>query len=88
MDCRINNLARPLFVFALNNDNKVRDATITLLNFRSWGVRLRAIGVFADQEEVARPVLARFSDVADKQFSALAGHEAEIGEYLLREMGE
>ena len=33
VDCRINGMARPLFVFALPNDDRVRDATIALLQF-------------------------------------------------------
>ena len=38
IDCRINKMPRPLFVQALPNDDKTRDATITLLQFEKWGV--------------------------------------------------
>ena len=37
VDCRINGMARPLFVNALPGDRKTRDATIMLLQFEKWG---------------------------------------------------
>ena len=39
VDCRINGLARPLVVFALPSDARVRDATISLLQFERWKIR-------------------------------------------------
>ena len=82
VDCRVNGTARPLFVFALPNDDKVRDTTIALLQFERWGLGLRSVGIFENQEEVNRRVLARFSDVCEKQFSSLGGNEERIGRYL------
>ena len=82
VDCRVNGIARPLFVYALAGDDRVRDATIGLLQFERWGLSVRAVGIFEDQEEVNRKVLARFSDVCDKQFSSLCTNRDRIGRYL------
>lgn len=82
VDCRINSMRRPLFVFALGNDDRVRDATITLLQFEKWNVYHHSMAVFEDQESVARKVLARFSDVCEKQFSHLGSNRDRITRYL------
>jgi hypothetical protein len=82
VDCRVNGMARPLFVYALPSDDKVRDATIGLLQFERWRLPFRAVGIFDDQEQVNRKVLARFSDVCDKQFSNLSGNTDRISRYL------
>jgi len=63
-------MRRPLMVFALPNDDRTRDATIALLQIREVGNDASVFGVFEDQEEVNKKVLARFTTSARKQFSS------------------
>ena len=86
VDCRINGMPQPLFVCALQSDGAVRDATISLLQFERWGLSVSSVAVFDDQEQINRRVLARFSDVSDKQFSNLAGNKDRIEKLLVDAM--
>ena len=65
------------------NDDRVRDATIALLQFERWGNRYRSLGIFEDQESINRRVLARFSDVCEKAvFPAWGTNRERITAYL------
>jgi hypothetical protein len=84
VDCRINNLKRPLFVFALPGDEKVSVATISLLMFEKWNLPFQSCGIFEDQESVSRKSVARFTDVVEKSFSNLEGNRDRIATHIQR----
>lgn len=87
VDCRINGRPRPILVFALPNDDRSRDATISLHQFERWGLQHQSLAIFEDQEQIGRKVLARLSDVLEKQFSSLAGNQERITKYLREVLG-
>ena len=87
VSCRIDEQTRQLFVYALPNDDQTRDATIALLQFERWGMPFQSVALFENQEEINRKVLARFSDVCDKQFSSLGTNRDRIIRYLQETIG-
>ena len=82
VDCKINGMAKPLYMFAVNSDDRARDATISLLQFEKWGYKFHSMAIFENQEEINRKVLARLSDVFEKQFSNLDTNQDRISEFI------
>lgn len=84
VDCRINTMKRPLFVFGIPNDAKAHLATVALRRFETWGIPFRSLGVFEDQADMDPKPVARFTDAAEKSYSSLQGNEKDILKYIQR----
>ena len=81
-DYLIEHPARPVVVFGLLGDAGTRDATISLLHYEKWELGVRSLVVFENQEAIGGRVLARLTDVADRQYSSLAGNKDRIRRHL------
>jgi len=84
VDFRINGMRRPLFIYGLPGDNKVKDATIYLLTFEHWNLQFQSLGIFEDQGAINRNTLMRFTDVCDKTYSSLDENKDRIETHLKR----
>ena len=82
VDCRINGMPQPLFVYALANDSRARDATIALHQFKEWKLSFNSIGIVKDEKATTHKVFARFRDVCDKCFININENYKHIGQYL------
>ena len=84
VDVRIVGPRRPLFLFALNTNTRVRDATISLLKYEQWGLEHDSAGVFEDLREISDKQLTKFMDVAGTLFSNLKGNQDRLTGFLER----
>ena len=82
VDCRINGLPEPIFVYALFNNDRIRDATIALQQFRVWNIPHCPLGIFENKEDANRKVRARFDDVCQVQFPNMEVNRNEIVDYI------
>ena len=82
VDCKINGMADPFFVYALSSNDRIRDATIALQKIMQWDIPFRPLAIFRNRQAANRKVLARFNDVCDKQFPSLDLDREEIVSYL------
>ncbi|MBD2353767.1 DUF1828 domain-containing protein [Tolypothrix sp. FACHB-123] len=82
VDCYINHLKTPLYIYALPNDNKVKDATISLFQFEKWQNNFYPVAIFQDESAISKKVLKKFSKVCEKQFPNFKNNQEEIIVYL------
>ena len=61
---------------------------LPLLQFEKWGITHRSLAIFEEQESINRKVLARFSDVCEKQFSTLTANRERITRFLHEAVSE
>ncbi len=82
VDCRVNGMSHPLHIYAIGNDDKCRDTTITILQHEKWNLDCSSMAIFEDQETINRKVLARLTDVCGRQFSSLAANKERIKDFF------
>ena len=82
VDCCINSMQKPLYLFAIPNDSKCKDVMIAMYQFERWNIKYNSVSIFQDQETINRRVLAQFSDIGEKQFSSLLSNKDRIKTYL------
>ena len=66
------NNGKLVLVFALASDETTRDATISLYYLTKTKLDFTSIGIFKEQETINRKVLARFTDVCERQLSSFS----------------
>ena len=81
-DCRVEYARTPLFVFGLATDGRTRDATVALLQYEKWRRPFRSLVIFEDLTQIGRSVLARLTNVCDRQYSSLGGNRDRIRRFL------
>lgn len=75
VDCRINGMRMPLFVYALSTDRKVNQATIALYEFKAWKLPdFRSVGIIRDRTKVSRKSIDYFRTVADDCYPLEESH--------------
>ena len=81
-DCRIDGRYPPVFVHALSNNDRTRDATISLLKFADWELDFKAVGIYKKGARISRSVRERFEDVCGHSYLGLEENE----EFIRREL--
>ncbi len=82
VDCRIDSQEAPLYVYALSSNDRTRDTTISLMEFKQWSVPFHSIGIFQDTKNISKNVFKKFSKVCDKEFANLEENKLEIATYI------
>ena len=82
VDCRINGMREPFFIYALSNNDRIRDATIKIQKAIQWKIPFHPLGIFQDRDTANRQVVARFNDVCEVQFPKMDENQNEISTYI------
>ncbi|MBI2919247.1 MAG: DUF1828 domain-containing protein [Chloroflexi bacterium] len=82
VDCRINARPKPMFVFGIVGDAKCQTVTNIIYWWERQTETFDVVGIFENQEDINRRILARFSDVCGRQFSSLHPNRDRITAFL------
>ncbi|MDJ0578550.1 DUF1828 domain-containing protein [Crocosphaera sp.] len=82
VDCRINNSEQQFYIYAISNDNQVKDTTISLFQFEKWNHDFQPVAIFQDEKLLSKKGIKKLSKVCNKTFTKLLNHEQEIIHYL------
>lgn len=75
IDYRLDGKTEQVFVFGIPNKDKAQLATIILQHWTQAQIKFGSLLVFAKQEDIPRPVLARLSNVGGEMVSSLDATE-------------
>lgn len=84
VDCRINGMPEPIFVYALFNNVRIRDALIKIQKAIQWKIPFRPLGVFQDRDTANQQVVERFDDVCPIQFPNMEADRNKIIAYITK----
>ena len=83
VDCRINGIPQPLFIYALSNDDRTRKATIALHQFKVWGIHHHSLGIFEHDRSTSQQAANQIKDVCDRCYVGIHANSHDIDQYLL-----
>lgn len=86
VDCRLDISKVPVFMYVVWNDERALNSTVSIMRYREWGYKFRAIVVHEDWAELNKKNLYRITDAADKQFPSFYGKEDNVVNYLKSEL--
>lgn len=75
VDCKINSMSKPIMVFALNNNQKTANSTVTIHQLQKWNLSFYPMGIFSDMTALDRKTLTRFTDVCKNTYSNIDDFE-------------
>ena len=78
VDCYVEGKDRPIFIFGILNDDKCREATITILFYEKNSYDFSSIAIFENAEEITSKNLMRFMDLCGKEYSTLQSAEGRF----------
>lgn len=87
VDYLFENGKRPLYLFAVRDDNKAKMVTISSLEFLNAGISFRSAVVYEDFESLPRVDKRIILSRTDKQFPDFEDFKANSFQYLHRELG-
>lgn len=84
IDCKVNQMKKPLFIYALASEKKVCKSIISTYQFKEWGVDFTPIAIFNNREEIGKAARQQLKKVCPTQFSNLK----ENKEYIQKQIKE
>ena len=81
IDCMIEGGSKPLFIFAIANDEQCMAATISLMFYEKVGRQIHSVALFENQEDIGRKRVAQLSNVCEKQLSNINAGKERLQKY-------
>lgn len=83
VDCRVEGATAPVFIYALNNDNKLGDAEVSIYKFHDWNLNFKPVAILEKSSAVSQKRLDRFSEVCNIYFTGLGSQRSQIVRSIL-----